>query len=251
MIKHYLITGDTHGSLARFSNINTELYKPEETAIIILGDVGFNYYLDERDTRLKRRAQALGFTFYCVRGNHESRPVHIKGMEKMLDNIVENYIYIEPEFPNIRYLIDGYDYFFLGSKTLVIGGAYSVDKDYRLARGWAWWADEQLDPKVQCGIMRRTEGEHYDFVLTHTCPYSWEPRELFLDFIDQSSVDNSTETWLEEIERKITYNFWLFGHFHADKIVNNNAAMLYEQVLDLHMIKPIDNYTEIPEGFIV
>lgn len=251
MIKNFLITGDIHGSLARFFNIDINQYRPEETAIIILGDAGFNYYLDARDIRLKMRAHNLGFTFYCVRGNHESRPKHIKTLSQIFDETVDNYVYYEETFPNIRYLIDGYEYCFMNNLALVLGGAYSVDKDYRRARGWAWWEDEQLSPEEQCAILNRVNGKYYDFVLSHTCPYPWEPREMFLSCIDQSTVDKSTETWLEEIEQNIDYNFWLFGHFHGDKIVNSKAAMLYEQIVDLNMIQPIDKYTEIPEGFII
>ena len=48
MIIHFLITGDCHGGMAtntRVSNIarNMPDYKPEETAIIILGDSGLNF----------------------------------------------------------------------------------------------------------------------------------------------------------------------------------------------------------------
>jgi 3-oxoacid CoA-transferase subunit A len=172
-------------------------------------------------------------------------------MEYVYDEEIRGMVYYEPAYPKIIYLIDGEVYDFNGHKTLVLGGAYSVDKDYRKARGWAWWANEQLSPEEQCAILNRVNGKYYDFVLSHTCPYSWEPREMFLSCIDQSTVDKSTETWLEEIEQNIDYNFWLFGHFHGDKIVNSKAAMLYEQIVDLNMIQPIDKYTEIPEGFII
>ena len=45
MIKHYLITGDTHGRvIERISHIPSH-YEPAETALIILGDAGINFYL--------------------------------------------------------------------------------------------------------------------------------------------------------------------------------------------------------------
>ena len=251
MIKHFLITGDIHGCLTRFTNIDTNSFPPEETAIIILGDAGFNYYFDARDIRLKNQAKKLGFTFFCVRGNHESRPEDISTMIKEYNRIICNDVYYEIEYPNIFYLIDGLEYWFDDINALILGGAYSVDKDYRRARGWAWWANEQLSPEEQCAILKKYQGKYFQFIFSHTCPLSWEPTEMFLSFIDQSKVDKSTETWLEEIEKTVDYDFWLFGHFHADKIINNNAAMLYEQILDLSMICPINKYTEIPEGFII
>ena len=252
MIKYYLVTGDLHGRLGRVQQIHTN---PEETAIIILGDAGFQYYLDSRDTKFKNEAKHTGFTFYCVRGNHEARPADIKNIIYEYDDNVKGMVYYEPDFPTIRYFSDGGEYTILGKKTLVIGGAYSVDKQYRLLRGWQWFANEQLSKEEQKEIeqfliTQYPDTPHYDLVLTHTCPLSWEPRELFLSMIDQSTVDASTEIWLEEIKNKITYDFWLFGHFHGNKIVNSNAAMLFEAVLDIGTIEPIDLETfEIPEGF--
>lgn len=40
----------------------------------------------------------------------------------------------------------------------------------------------------------------FDIILSHTCPFKYEPREMFLAVIDQSTVDTSTERWLDTIE---------------------------------------------------
>ena len=56
-----------------------------------------------------------------------------------------------------------------------------------------------------------------DIVLSHTTPLSLEPREAFLPFIDQSTVDTSTEEWLDGIERRLNYERWYAGHFHTVK----------------------------------
>ena len=52
-------------------------------------------------------------------------------------------------------------------------------------------------------------------VLSHTTPLSLEPREAFLPFIDQSTVDTSTEEWLDGIKRRLVYERWYAGHFHT------------------------------------
>ena len=46
MIKNWLIRGDTHGTFLWMSNGCLKDYKPEETAILILGDAGFDFYLN-------------------------------------------------------------------------------------------------------------------------------------------------------------------------------------------------------------
>lgn len=237
IIKHFLITGDTHGRVIdRLNDINFEKYPPEETALIILGDAGINYYLNKSDRKLKEKIQSAGYTIYCVRGNHEERPENLPNIEKIVDNNVLNEIYYEPDYPNIRYFIDGEKYFINGYSCLVIGGAYSVDKYYRLMRGMTWFKDEMLTPEERDAIIKKVEGQHFDFVFTHTTALSYEPRHLFLSMIDQSTVDNSMEIWLEQLKNKISYDVWCFGHYHADEIIAPKVELFFTVIKDIKNI---------------
>ena len=86
MFSKGLITGDTHGIFSRFKSLK----KDPETAIIILGDVGFNYTLDEHDTQAKKAfCKRFPFTVYCVKGNHEARPASVEGMTLVYDENVD------------------------------------------------------------------------------------------------------------------------------------------------------------------
>lgn len=239
MIKHLYVTGDTHGSvMPRLSHINSP---PEETAVIVLGDVGFNFWLNKTDKHLKQAVQDSGFTVYCVRGNHEERPENIEGMIKFANEEIYGPVYLQPQYPNIKYLIDGQVYNFNGNRTLVIGGAYSVDKWYRLSRkrsnGWSgWFKDEQLTEEEMQNISDFCKGQSFDLVLSHTCPYSWMPTDLFLNGIDQNSVDNSMERWLDELKEEINYNIWLFGHYHDDRLVRHRVEMYFNDIEELNDI---------------
>ena len=85
MVSHWLITGDCHGQFGRFKNLD----KTPNTAIIILGDVGLNYNLNESDFGLKKGlTKKYPFMFYCVRGNHEARPSEQLGMHRIYDENV-------------------------------------------------------------------------------------------------------------------------------------------------------------------
>lgn len=64
-----------------------------------------------------------------------------------------------------------------------------------------------------------------DIVLTHTTPLKYEPVETFLPGIDQSSVDQSTEEWLDTIENRLAYDRWFCGHFHTCKKVDKIQLM--------------------------
>ena len=244
MITQWWVTGDTHGDFSRFYKLNEAVPENEIWGVIILGDCGLNFWLNKRDQKNKYRIwnKYPKLHFYCVRGNHEARPEDVEGMEEIFDENMWNWLYYEPQFPNIRYLKDGRDYL-IGGKyhALVIGGAYSIDKWYRLEKQAAglyggWFENEQLNQEERDNISKIAAGESYDLILTHTCPWSWEPRDLFLSFIDQSKVDDSMEIWLDELKDKINWKVWLFGHFHDDRVIKPGVEMLSYGIKDLNSI---------------
>lgn len=243
MIRNVLITGDTHGRVSqRILNIarNYPDLVPEETAIIILGDAGINFYLNKSDKKNKYQINNYGYKIYCVRGNHEERPQNIDTMDFVYDQEVGNWIYWEDEYPNIRYLADGAIYNFKGYRCLAIGGAYSVDKWWRLQQAAAqgssfsgWFEDELLTKEEMDAISSSMNGEEVDFVFTHTCPHSFEPTDLFLDCVDQSTVDKSMEYWLEDLRHIFSWKIWCFGHFHADRIERPRVEQFYYSYEDI------------------
>ena len=68
-------------------------------------------------------------------------------------------------------------------------------------------------------------GNQIDIVLSHTCPLKYEPTEVFLSGIDQSSVDKNTEEWLDRIEKRIDYKRWYCGHYHTEKEIDKMQFM--------------------------
>lgn len=72
-------------------------------------------------------------------------------------------------------------------------------------------------------------GWKVDVVLSHTTPYQYMPVEYFIPGLDQSTVDNSTEEWLQDIERQLTYEKWYAGHYHCDKVVDK-LQIMYRKV---------------------
>ena len=246
MIKNWIITGDTHGgsaTITRIENIhrNMEDCVPEYTGIIILGDAGLNFYLNNTDKKYKKILNNMGYHIYCVRGNHEERPENIPGMILVKDENVDNAVWMQEEFSNIRYFVDGNEYTIGGHSTLIIGGAYSIDKWYRLARaGYSpaeaetanpkkcgWFKEELLTEDEMHAIGEKVLNKKYDFVLSHTCPQSWEPTDLFLRGIDQLQVDKSMEIWMDALKNCIDWRVWLFGHFHADRVERPCVEQMY------------------------
>lgn len=212
-------------------------YDPSETAVIILGDVGFNYYKNKKDWKLKHHAAQFGYTLYCLRGNHEDRA---ENMEKIIyehDSNVNGTIIYEEEFPNIKYFIDHVmEYEIMGKKVLCIPGAYSVDKWYRLQNDFIWFADEQLTEYEKQWAEQEFAGGKYDFIFSHTAPIDWEPNDLFLRGIDQSKVDKTMEVWLNKFKEMINWGTWLFAHYHADRLERPHVEIFYQEVESLDTI---------------
>ncbi len=222
------ITGDKH---ADFREVFYFCYANETTLddiLIVLGDAGINYYANEKDYMLKNSLLQYPITFFCIHGNHEERPEKIKTYKtrKFHNGIV----YYEEDYPNILFAKDGEIYNFNNHKVLVIGGAYSVDKHFRKAYGYNWYESEQPSEKTKNKIVRvlKDLDNKIDIILSHTCPYKYLPREMFLEGVDQSTVDNSTEYFLDKIEETTDYNLWYCGHYHTDKEIDKLIFMFHK-----------------------
>lgn len=252
MIKNFFITGDTHGFVeTRLGNIqrNMPAHDPKDTAIIILGDAGFNFWLNNTDQKHKKLSSEYGYHIYCVRGNHEERPENLMYPIEY-DEDVRGSVYVDPKFPLIRYFLDGGEYNINGHSVLTIGGAYSVDKWYRLARaGYSvdeaetadpkkcgWFKDEQLTAEEMEVIGNKVANKQYDFVFSHTCPISWEPTDLFLNCINQSKVDKSMEIWMDALKNCVNWGVWCFGHYHADRVERPRVEQMYMDYEDIETI---------------
>ncbi len=209
------MTGDTHGEFDRIQDFCEEYDTAPEDVMVILGDAGINYWLDERDEKLKEQLARLPITLFCVHGNHEERPEELPGYKEQTWR--GGVVFFQPEYPNLLFARDGEVYDFGGKKAMVIGGAYSVDKYYRLANGLPWFATEQPDAAVKERVERKLEQLSWrvDYVFSHTVPLSEIPGYALLSTIDQRTVNHSTEEWLEKIYRKLDCETWYAGHYHV------------------------------------
>ena len=214
------ITGDTHGNFEHIESFCKRMDTSTDDILIILGDAGINFYGEEYDRRKKIYLNSLPITLFCIHGNHEQRPYTISSYKEKEWH--EGIVYYEEEFPSILFAKDGEIFDFDGKKSIVLGGAYSIDKYFRLLRGYPWWSDEQPSMEIKQYAEQRLEEHNWkiDIVLSHTGPLKFEPREMFLEGIDQSRVDKSTEIWLDYIENKLSYKKWYFGHYHTEKKID-------------------------------
>ena len=228
----YYITGDTHGDFTRIERFCERFHPTRDDVMIILGDAGFNYYGGKRDQRVKQRMAEMPITIFSIHGNHEMRPGKIPSYH--LQQWHGGMVFVEDAYPSLLFAVDGEVFDMGGLQTIAIGGAYSVDKYYRLMNGWNWWPDEQPTQEMKKDIEKCLDYQHWkvDAVLSHTVPLKYEPVEVFLPQIDQSQVDKSTETWLDSIEDRLTYRHWYAGHYHTEKEIDR-LTLLFESIREL------------------
>ena len=67
-------TGDIHGMPWNIVKFSKKFHLTEDDVIVILGDVGANYYCDDRDRECKAALNKVKPTILCIHGNHEARP---------------------------------------------------------------------------------------------------------------------------------------------------------------------------------
>ena len=215
------ITGDIHGNPEFIIYRAQQLGLTEDDVLVLLGDVGANYYLNRKDTLVKEAlSKYIKATILCIHGNHEARPSSIQSYH--LETWSGGLVWKEDTYPNLLFACDGEVFDLGGVSCLVLGGAYSVDKYYRLESGYAWFADEQPSDEIKDVVAEQLKSlnNKVDVVFSHTCPFKYEPIEMFISGIDQSTVDDSTEHWLDAIEDKLDYKAWYCGHWHTDKHID-------------------------------
>lgn len=222
------ITGDVHGDFLELQQWCSVMKPRGNDIIVILGDVALNYFGDDKDYQRKKLVNTFGPEIFCIHGNHEMRPEDAGGYT--LIDWHGSKAWQQPEFPNLIFAKDGEIYELAGKKVIVLGGAYSVDKNLRLLRGYKWFPNEQPSDEIKRFAERQLTdaGWKVDAVFSHTCPYKYRPLEAMLHGLDQSKVDTSTEEWLDQLESRLDYQKWYCGHWHINKRIDKMEFLFHD-----------------------
>ena len=155
MKQHIYMMSDIHGDwrpVRNFYQRNPKIARAatagEENVLILLGDAGLNFFFNHRDEEFKKKLGKYPFTYFVVRGNHEERPsiCAINNPDAWhTENYFNGLVWVENEYSYIKYTMDFVNMYEIPYnetntyKTLVIPGAYSVDKYHRIQMGWSWF----------------------------------------------------------------------------------------------------------------
>lgn len=232
--------GDIHGEFKTLIHL-LKRYKIQDATLIQVGDFGVGFYKESRDkldlVMLNSFLKKINCDLLAIRGNHDD-PKFFDGSYDL------SRLKLLPDYTVIR----------IGELNhLFVGGAVSVDRQFRLERDVikgkkSYWEDEAfiLDKDKLNGL------NNIDVVVTHSAPSFAFP--YLTEFFDSNMQERFSEdqylklditkerndlTILFEILRENGCNVknHLYGHFHKSYHMEKDGCT--HQLLDINEFKQI------------
>lgn len=150
---------------------------------------------------------------------------------------------------NLIHLMRGEVYNIDGIVVLVFGGGYSMDK-YRRQENVSWWPQEMPSEVEYKNAEKNLRKANYqvDYIITHTAPSdslyylsSIQSLGIKKDVIEELPLN----IFLDDIQRRVTYKHWYFGHFHVDVEIWRNQTAVFSSIRELQtgrIVRSWDKY---------
>lgn len=178
--KRLLVAGDTHGDSVHLRYLFNIAHGNQADAIFIVGD--FGYWEHERDgveflDDLDEVAGRFGIPVYFLDGNHDKTSLLLEKYSHRL--VDEGFMEVRE---NIAYAPRGHRWTWNGVRFIALGGAYSVDKPYRLmleaqkhSPERYWFPEEEMTDEELTAILE-ADSSPVDVMLTHDKPRGSRPQ---------------------------------------------------------------------------
>lgn len=202
-----LVAGDTHGDLGWIKVLVREAAAQDCSLILQVGDFGYWEHAG-RGRDFLDRAEALlekaGIDLWWIDGNHENHTLLRAMYQPRDDGLCE-------VRPHILYVPRGHRWTWQGVTFLGLGGAFSVDKRWRI-EGESWWPEETI---TEGDVHRATEGGAVDVVVSHDCPWG-------IDCMGSETVGDK-DAWPESeanrrrllaVVNEVKPRLLFHGHYH-------------------------------------
>lgn len=102
----------------------------------------------------------------------------------------------------------------LKGKVLFIGGANSVDADYRKKHGLPWFPAEEIDEKEKKIVRNVIANNDIEVVISHDCPSSFNMSYACMPQFGGEDKGDSCRVFLQEVLEEAKPSRWYFGHWH-------------------------------------
>ena len=206
--KNLCIIGDIHGKFRELVYILVQQKKLRETAVIVAGDFGLGFhkrgYYEEEYKHIKNRLASSGNCILGVRGNHDDPEYFNPESELFLD------------YPEFKALPDYSRLTWKNREILVIGGATSTDKVWRISHKQPWWDTER--PIQDFEKLKLKE----DIIVSHEAPLCVGPvttRNSDFDVNTYREIIDDRK-YLSKVLVETKPRRWYFGHHHCSTTGN-------------------------------
>ena len=217
------VTGDCHGNFRRFQSdcFPEQANMTKDDTVIIAGDCGGVWFGDSRDDETLDWLERLPFTLAFVCGNHENY------------DALERYPVAEWHGgkvhrvrPHVLHLMRGQIFELESYRFFTMGGAKSHDTNHRINH-ISWWRQELPSDEEYIEALQNLERYNWqvDYIITHCAPTC-----IALMGSRHNEADRLTD-FLQDVQKRAKYHYWLFGHYHDNKAVDEKHILLWEQIV--------------------
>ena len=224
-----LLSGDFHANAMGELSIITKKNLVDKYGIktfrsinyhIILGDAGFLWPGNGRSDLYHYKTLAYRpFPILCVIGNHEPM-LGMKLPEK--DIGIGETVYLVNEKPLVAYLKRGKIYNIDGFKFLSLGGALSIDQEYRIPQ-LSWWPNEYWSAAEESDLFSLLKNDNnFDYVISHTGPDSINYKLFSSMFAGSDKFTDKVAQLNDTIDLRIKCKSWFCGHWHQDRVYHDD-----------------------------
>lgn len=250
------ITGDTHTDFSRFSKRRMRYALTADDYLIVCGDFGLLWAEDNTLNYHLKLFASRPYTILWVSGNHENYDLIARYPKEYWHGGIVRHIVRD----KVILLERGQLFELEGKRFFTFGGASShdmpggildlEDPDFSKKRSRAkrrglmyrvnhisWWKEELPNEEELAEGRKNLETVHYqvDYVITHCAPTRIQ-KKIEAAFYKEGEYHSDLLTdYFQELESRLQYKQWIFGHYHVNAILDSRHTVLYEEIIPLEL----------------
>lgn len=221
------VTGDTHIPInirkLNSSNFAEQGQMTKDDYVVICGDFSGVWNNSSEELYWRKWLQEKNFTTLFVDGNHEN---HVLLNEYPVDNWNGGKVHFIND--SIIHLMRGQVYDINDNRFFTMGGATSIDKQFRI-EGKSWWKEEIPSREEFEEAIDNLDKYNWtvDYVLTHTASMDIMEEMCYI------KENNPINGFFNRLEDDLNFKHWYFGHFHDDVEIDYRHTLLYQRIIQI------------------
>jgi DNA repair exonuclease SbcCD nuclease subunit len=189
--------------------------------VLVAGDLGVLWDGGKGDRKLLEWVDKRPFTTLFIDGNHENFDLlNAYPVTRWCGGQVHQI------GRSLIHLMRGQVFILSNMTIFTFGGAASTDREWRKEQV-NWWPEEMPSAAEMAEGLANLEKRHWevDVVITHTAPTRLLGKAQRAG--RREVKPDALTDYLDHIYEHLKWKKWLFGHFHTDQKVSEQATAVY------------------------